>query len=137
MKRRLLILIITMCVVFQLARLESYMGYGSVTSTANMEQEERFAGGSEHNADITARGENRERKDVLDNAQKTKYNEKEERYYQLNNPQATAGKEKEERSWLLNDAYATTKAEQLEKKRSHHKCSINYARRTQRTSPYC
>jgi hypothetical protein len=116
MKQRLLILIITICVVFQLARLESYMGYGSEASTGQMEQEERVYDGAEHNADITNRGETRERKDDLDNARATKYNETEERHFDLDNPQITQDREKAERSGLLNDSYQTTRAQNLERK---------------------
>lgn len=116
MKQRLLILLITICVVFQLARLESYMGYGSEASTEQMEQGERVYGGSEHNADITARGETRERKDDLDNARATKYNETKERYFELDNSQVTQDREKAERSANLDDAYVTTRAQNLENK---------------------
>jgi ABC-type uncharacterized transport system involved in gliding motility auxiliary subunit len=116
MKQRLLILLITICVVFQLARLESYMGYGSEASTEQLEQEERVYDGYGHDADITARGETHERKGVLDNARKTKYNETEERRFVLDNPAATKVREKAERSANLNDPYLTNRAQNLENK---------------------
>lgn len=109
MKNRLIVLIITMCVVFQLARLEGYR------STEQMEQEERFGGGSEINAKKTSWEEEIER-EKLYNPQATERAEMQERRRVLDNAQITASAEKKERSGLLNDARLTTQDESRERR---------------------
>jgi hypothetical protein len=107
MKNRLIILIITMCIVFQLARLESYV------STANREQEERLGSGAERHAQITTRSESLERGNLY-NAQVTEQAEIDERYRGLNNAQITTEKEKLQRSGRFDDAQLTTRAQDWE-----------------------
>ncbi|HEX4069392.1 MAG TPA: hypothetical protein VHX42_04810 [Candidatus Babeliales bacterium] len=116
MKHRLLILIITVCVVFQLARLESYMGGETIQSTRQAEQEERVYGGEDRNANISSALEILEREDILYNAKTTDQDQKKERYYGLDNAYSTEGRQNVERNANLNDAYLTTQAQNREEK---------------------
>ena len=109
--KRIIVLLIIWCVVFQLALLEGYR------STEQMEEKERFGGGAERNAAETSREEEIER-EKLYNPKNTEWAEEQERHRVLDNTQITAAQERKERSGLLNDARLTTQEEVRERKRS-------------------
>lgn len=108
--KKIIILLITCCIVFQLALLEGYY-----TSTAEMEEKERLGGQAQQRANITVHAEEQERKEGLYNPQATEQREIEERRDELINAYATEDREKEERSSGLKEGWSTHTQENIER----------------------
>jgi hypothetical protein len=115
MKNRLIILIITACIVFQLALLEGYdtcggtcKGFKSTAAQEDYEHENII-----NHDHTTNQSEITECKKLLNNAEITGQAEVVEEAG-LHNAQSTIGQENTERSWLSDEAQLMPKAEEME-----------------------